>query len=182
MQAIKKIGYFSMIALLSFAFNVFGQNAHSYIGAKKCGMCHRSKRAGEQFKIWKNSLHSHAYETLKTKKADEISMKQDGKKAVDNEKCLVCHATGYNVDKKLLGRHFKIEDGVQCETCHGPGSDYKSMRVMKNRQKAVAAGLKLYKNPKKLCVTCHNKKSPTFKSFNFKKMWAKIKHYKPTKK
>ena len=48
---------------------------------------------------------------------------------------------GTNVDKALLGEKFKIEDGVQCETCHGAGSNYKSLKVMKNEKDAIANGL-----------------------------------------
>ncbi len=182
MREAKRIFRLTLTVLLFLTFGVMAQNQHGYIGAKKCGMCHRSAKSGKQYQIWKSSKHSNAYKTLLTKKANDISMKQDGKKAIENEKCLVCHASGYNVDKSLLGKHFKIEDGVQCETCHGPGSDYKSMKVMKNREQAVAAGLKLYDNPKELCVKCHNEKSPTYKEFNFEEMWAKVKHFKPAKK
>ncbi len=161
--------------------SVYAQE-HSYVGTKKCKTCHKSKKAGQQYVIWQESKHSKAYETLKTKEADEISMKKDGKKAVENDNCLKCHAPQYNVDAKLLGKKFKIEDGVQCETCHGPGSDYKSKKVMKDREKAVAAGLILYEDPEKdLCVKCHNEESPNFKGFDFDEYWAKIKHNKPKK-
>ncbi len=175
----------ALLFLFTFAFspvNLAQKKAHKYVGAKKCGMCHRSKKRGGQYQIWKASKHAKAYKTLQTAEADKISMKKDGKKAVDNPNCLKCHATAYNVDKSLVKKSFKVEDGVQCETCHGPGSDYKKMSVMKNKQKAIANGLKLYNDPgSELCTKCHNPESPFYKKFNFDKFWAKIKHPLPKK-
>jgi hypothetical protein len=162
---------------------VFGQKKvpeHSYEGTAVCGMCHRSEKQGAQFRIWQNSLHSHAYEVLKSDRSQQIA-KEKGIKGEPwgADACLKCHATGYDVDPSKLGKRFKIEDGVQCETCHGPGSDYKSIKVMKDQKLAVENGLILYENPKELCVTCHNPESPTFASFNFDEMWRKIAHPVP---
>jgi len=57
------------------------------------------------------------------------------------------------------------------------------MDIMKDRQKAIANGMVLVSvndgTAEKLCENCHNKKSPTFKSFDFKKMWAEIAHPVP---
>jgi hypothetical protein len=147
-----------------------------------CGMCHKTESAGKQFVIWENSKHSQAYKTLTTKEADEIAKKLGfTTKAVETENCLKCHASGYNVDASLLTDKFNISDGVQCETCHGPGSDYKSIKIMKDKKLAVENGLKIYDNPEQLCVKCHNEESPAFKGFNFKEMWVKIEHSVPKK-
>ena len=96
-------------------------------------------------------------------------------KASEAPECLECHVTGYKADKALTAA-LKVEDGVQCEACHGPGSDYKSIPVMKDKAKAEAAGLVLSVDDPKLCTQCHNSKSPTFKEFNYKASWDKIKH------
>ena len=84
----------------------------------------------------------------------------------------------------LLGKNFKVEEGVQCESCHGAGEKYKKKSIMKDHAKSVAAGLTEFKDKapiEKLCVTCHNKKSPTFKDFDFEKRWAEIAHNIPKK-
>lgn len=88
--------------------------------------------------------------------------------------------TGYGQDASLFDAKFDMKDGVQCEACHGPGSDYKTMSVMKDKEKAVAAGLVL--GDEKLCKTCHNEESPTFdkeKGFDYQAMWALIAHPMP---
>jgi len=44
------------------------------------------------------------------------------------------HTTGYGSAPEMFDAKFKAEDGVQCESCHGAGSEYKNMKVMKSRR------------------------------------------------
>lgn len=167
-----------LIALFLLPSTLFAQN--KFVGVDGCAMCHKTEKQGKQLEIWKNSLHSKAFETLKSEKADAIA-KEKGfdKPAVEVEDCLQCHAVGYNVAADLKDKKFTVEDGVQCESCHGAGSEYKSMKVMKNKEEAVKNGLLVYDDVSKLCATCHNDKSPTFTSFDFEASWEKIKHDVP---
>jgi excinuclease UvrABC ATPase subunit len=143
-------------------------------------MCHKTEKQGKQFSIWKESKHSKAFETLKTELAAKVSKdKGFSIPATENPECLRCHASGYNVEPSLLGKKFKIEDGVQCETCHGPGSEYKDMKVMKDRNLAIQKGLLVFENIENHCITCHNVESPTYIGFNFEEAWEKIKHPVP---
>lgn len=168
----------SFLGLSLYKANYFGEA--KYVGAKTCGMCHKKESVGQQLKIWQESKHAQAYKTLQTKEADKIAKDMGFKtKAVETPECLKCHVSGYNVDPSLLGNKFKLEDGVQCETCHGPGSEYKSKKVMEDKKLAVEKGLMLYDNIETLCVKCHNEESPAFNGFNFEERWAKIKHNIP---
>ena len=138
----------------------------------------------QALEAYRESQHAKAYETLNTEAADKISQELYGKKAIEAEECLVCHTSGYNVDASLIGKKFKIEEGVQCETCHGPGSDYKSLKIMKDREKSVANGLRVFKSEEeieKFCITCHNADSPTYVEFKFEDMWRQISHDIPEK-
>lgn len=176
----------TIILILTFLpLFIYSQN-FSYIGVEPCAMCHKTEKQGKQLSIWKESKHSKAFETLKSEKSAEIS-KQKGFTipAYENPECLKCHASGYNVDASLIGAKFKIEDGVQCETCHGPGSEYKDMKVMKDRALAVQKGLIVWENQEAIesyCITCHNVESPTYIGFNFDEYWEKIKHPVPKTK
>jgi len=152
---------------------------HGFEGTQVCGVCHKTDKQGKQLKIWQDSKHANAYKTLLTEEAKKFSPDVEPSK---NENCLKCHASGYNVDKKLIGAKFKIEDGVQCETCHGAGSAYKSLKVMKSREESVKNGLIVWKDKAEMkagCVKCHNEESPTYKEFKFDEMWAKIAHPVP---
>ncbi len=166
---------FAVAILALFLVMPANMNAQAkYVGAKTCGMCHKSEKQGQQLKIWSESKHAQAYKALTTAHADEISAKKGGKKAAENPECLKCHVG----EKALVESAFK-EDGVQCETCHGAGSDYKTMSVMKNKEEAKKKGLILHEDAAKFCTTCHNSNSPTFKSFNYAEYWKKIAHPTP---
>ncbi len=123
---------------------------HTYLGAEKCGkLCHKI-----EYNSWSTTKHAKAFASLKP--ADQAKAE-----------CVECHVTG---GKKDL-------PGVQCEACHGPGSDYNKLTVMKDKAKAVAAGLII--PTEKDCVRCHNKKSPNFKGFNFAEAVKKVHDKKP---
>jgi len=177
------MSFFLVVLFVSFLNGQTEKKPHGFVGVTTCKMCHNSEKAGKQFDIWSNSKHAQAYKTLQTKEADEIAAKKGFKTpAAKTEACLKCHVSGYNVEAALLGAKFKVEDGVQCETCHGAGSDYKDMKVMKNREDAISKGLILPTDGEKFCETCHNSESPSFKGFKYEEMWSKIKHSTPAAK
>jgi len=142
-----------------------GVPKYAYVGVAGCRMCHRSKKRGEQIKIWQNSKHAKAFALLKTPEAAKVGKEKGlAKPPHESPECLKCHATGWDLTAeqkaKFLKRKFKIEDGVQCETCHGAGSKYKSLSVMKNRERAVKKGLVV--GDEKLCRRCHNEQAPSW--------------------
>jgi hypothetical protein len=97
-----------------------------FIGAGKCKFCHKVEYAS-----WNETAHAKAFEKLKPEEQTK-------------EECLVCHATGSSADLP----------GVQCEACHGAGSEYKGMKTMKDRELAVSKGLAPAPG-EDLCMTCH---------------------------
>jgi hypothetical protein len=166
-----------LILLVAVGFTSLAQN--KYIGVKMCSMCHKAEKTGNQFGVWQKSKHAEAYKTLTGAKAAEIAKAKGIKNAAEAPECLECHGA---VDAKLAEKTYDVKDGVQCEVCHGAGSAYKNMAIMKDHAKAVAAGLRDFTEKgaaEKVCLTCHNDKSPTHKEFKFDAMWAKIKHAVP---
>lgn len=148
---------------LLFSTSISAQN-FKYIGATKCKMCHNKAPKGEQFNKWEAGPHAKAMESLK------------GDEAKD-PKCLKCHSTAASVDPSLVAT-IKVEEGVSCESCHGPGSVYKSAAIMKNQKLSLAKGLIL--PDEAVCKTCHNEESPHYKGFNYEEYVAKISHDDPT--
>ena len=73
---------------------------------------------------------------------------------------------------------LKITEGVSCETCHGPGSAYKTNTIMKDQAKAIAKGLII--PDQKLCEGCHNEENPFHKPFNYEEALKTIAHPRPT--
>lgn len=182
---LNKLTLTAVVALIFLFGNSYSQDkkANSFIGVDACGTCHKTEKQGKQLDIWKNSKHSQAFKTLQTEKADKIAKEKGFETpAAKTEACLKCHASGYNVEKALLGEKFKVEDGVQCETCHGAGSNYKSLKVMKSKEESIKNGLIVHEKLEDFCVSCHNSESPTFVGFKLEEMWDKIKHPVPSTK
>ena len=153
---------------------------YSYEGVGGCAMCHKKEATGDQFGKWSAGPHAQAYATLGTDAAKEAAAKAgiEGNPQEAPE-CLKCHVTAAGVDAARLGKKYAVEDGVGCESCHGPGSEYKSMKVMKDHDAAVAAGMVV--PTAETCMGCHNDASPTFKGFDFDKYFAQIAHPNPSK-
>jgi hypothetical protein len=152
-----------------------------YVGIKSCAAtCHKGDSKGRQLEIWQDSKHSQAFITLQSPEADKIA-KDKGftTAAAETPLCIKCHVLGKDIDPEELEETFDKTQGVQCETCHGPGSEYKKLTIMKDKQQAIANGLIIHENGAEFCQTCHNSDSPTFKSFNYDEYWAKIKHTDP---
>lgn len=154
------LGLFVMIS------SVVNAQGAKYVGAAKCKMCHNKADKGEQYNKWAASPHAKAMASLKG---------DDAK----NPKCLKCHSTAASVGQDLIAS-ITVEEGVSCESCHGPGSLYKVATVMKDHNAAMAKGLIM--PDEKLCKKCHNEQSPNYKGFNYKEYVAKIAHDDPTTK
>jgi hypothetical protein len=149
---------------------------HDYIGVDGCKMCHRNPAKGNQFGQWEGTKHKTAFQTLGTDAAREIAAAQGIDDPQTAAACLECHVTGYGQD---TGPTWKAEDGVSCEACHGPGSTYKAIPIMRDRDQALASGLIVPDEAN--CTSCHNERSPTFPGFNFEEMWELVQHPDPTK-
>jgi hypothetical protein len=150
-----------------------------YIGVAQCVICHRTDAQGRQEAIWRESLHARAFQTLKTEKSVKIATEMGIAKAPhEAQECLVCHVTGWNLPAERLGNRFNMEDGVQCETCHGAGSDYRAIHG-RDPQAGKERGLIVASGDADACIVCHNEKSPTYKGFDFERDMAKIAHPVP---
>jgi hypothetical protein len=170
-----------IVALLIVPTLVLAQSKFKYVGANACKACHLLPKTGAAFKIWQGSAHAKAFATLATPAALEIAKKKGIADPQKDQACLKCHNTAAGVAAAQLAPTFKAGEGVGCEACHGPGSDYKAMSVMKdiNAGKIKGETVGLIKGDEKLCKTCHNEQSPTYKGFNFAEYSKKIAHPTP---
>lgn len=173
------------IILVGFIFLNAGTNKpqadFKYVGVNTCvGACHKSEAQGKQFDIWKETKHSKAFLSLQTAKADSIA-KEKGftTAAAETPQCVKCHVLGKEIVESELTETFDKTQGVQCESCHGPGSEYKKLSIMKDKEKAKENGLIIHDEKAAFCTHCHNSESPTFVSFDYDTFWEQIKHPKP---
>ncbi len=158
-----------------FVSTSFGQE-FTYVGAAKCQMCHKTEKQGQQYPLWESSKHSQSFSALSSEKAKEIAQAAGVDNPPESPNCLKCHAPLSEKAPELK------EEGVGCETCHGPGSAYKKLSIMKDQAEAVKNGLTEYGSPdtiKKHCLSCHENAHGI--TFDFEAAWEKVKHPRPEK-
>jgi len=164
---------------------------HDFAGTKMCKVCHNKAETGDQFGKWEAGPHAKAFKSLAKPEAKEAAAKLGIDDPQKSPKCLKCHSTAYWHGETVKTTKIKVEEGVTCETCHGPGKDYMKKSIMEDRQKSIEAGLLL--PDKSLCVKCHNEQSPTWKAdrytladgtkvgFDFEQAAKKFAHPNPAK-
>jgi mono/diheme cytochrome c family protein len=113
---------------------LFVQEEATYVGSESCIGCHETLNK-EHIDVWRKSrMGQKAFSLIQGEK--------------DKTKCIPCHATGYDPEKKI----YK-EENVGCEACHGPGEKYQEMMMGAN----AAEGGKIAKeNALKSCIRCHH--------------------------
>ena len=181
-----RIAYFSILVSLVFFGSIgvihAGMNdtspIHRYVGDESCEVCHSSQRIGNQFQKWKDSPHGRAYTDLSSREAHKVAEKMGIEDPQKSARCLSCHTTAPKASLPEITASFRKSDGVQCESCHGPGEDYSRYSTMIDPHKAKESGLVAVPG-QETCITCHNPASPTYKPFDYKRDVQKILHRIP---
>lgn len=120
----------------------FNVTAATYVGVNTCALCHSGGLvAPDMVPSWQNTLHSHVFaDSLNGVLGTHI-----------NQSCSQCHTTGYDTATNAVNGGFddiaaqlgwtfptvltngtwdtvpaelKAISNVQCESCHGPGSEH----------------------------------------------------------
>jgi len=170
---------FILVALVIFAGITASAQTFKYIGADKCKMCHNKPATGEQYAKWAATPHAKALKSLSSQASLDWAKKNGIANPAKDAKCLKCHSTFDAVAANLRSGILATE-GVSCESCHGPGSAYKSPTIMKDLALSKKNGL--IEPTKELCVKCHNPENPFHKEFNYEASYPKISHKNPAKK
>lgn len=119
-----------------------------YLGVGTCQSCHL-----EEFEVYIGTAHARAYATLSSQFVHR------------DTNCVGCHVTGYGdaggfSGVRARGALVDLVD-VQCEACHGPGSEH--TRDGSYRKRAVAS-----------CVVCHTEKDDP--DFDYDTDWPAVAH------
>lgn len=167
--------FIAATALLLSAGLAHGQDKKpEYIGSSQCKVCHDKKPEGAQYSVWKQMKHAHAFEALKTDDAKKAAEARGiTKPPHEAPECVKCHVTGYDLEKMAAPAKIKPEEGIQCETCHGPGefhvADGRDVMFKKKTAEEVDWMANLVKVEEKICLKCHNEESPTWNPEQFTK-------------
>jgi YVTN family beta-propeller protein len=173
----------SLVATLPSPGHAQAKKQPIYVGARACAACHEGKHAGNQYSHWLMSRHSQAWAELARPEAKEMA-RLSGITDVPERSpiCLGCHATAAETEDWEREPDFRLEDGVQCEKCHGPGSEYMAPDVMRDPEAAKRAGLKKF--TKRDCAVCHYVKGSHVAVHNKPKLdvdeaWEILSHHIP---
>jgi hypothetical protein len=98
-----------------------------------------------------------------------------------------CHVVAFGVAEAQIKKGFDRTQGVQCETCHGPGEAHMKARFAAAAKGDASAPVQvspdeiIARPTQDVCLKCHNDKSPSYKPFCFHEFEAKIRHLNPRK-
>jgi hypothetical protein len=113
-----------------------------------------------EYYTWLNrDRHAGAYNVLFNDRSARIARNMHLKKKANQEAvCLDCHST--NVPANLVSGRIDIEDGVQCEACHGPASGWRAEHTQAGWTHEQSAGrgltdLRDLRVRAHLCDHCH---------------------------
>jgi len=187
------LGMMGVLALgFSFTSAVSADNDEpEYVGFNQCQVCHSHQNA-----VWREMGHAKAYDRLKTDEAKAVAAELGlDVPPAEHPDCLRCHVTAYDVENERPRAPIRLEQGVQCESCHGPSSKHIPIgRQVMFGQAAledvdIMAGRDIAGEEN--CLTCHNTDSPTWREdrytledgtttgFDFEQAMAKIDHSSP---
>lgn len=168
----------------------FGQARHSvqvsapdsnpvYVGSEKCKKCHEGA-----YDVWKQSTHSHAYQTL-------VDAKEPSLRHFDPE-CIVCHTVGFGFQSGF-STFEKTPNltNVGCESCHGPSSEHvkkpndEMWHKLINPWKGAPGETPADKESRlgkidQSCQKCHDiDNDVTWTNKGFERKWPKVAHPSP---
>jgi len=144
------------------------QSKEQSVGVVNCssGICHGSVRPYKdsnvlqtEYVTWSRvDKHARAYLVLSNAQSQRIARNLGIGDPTKAKVCLDCHA--HNIPVAQQGERFKMEDGVSCEACHGPGGKWLAIHseTGATHAKNVESGLYDVADPAvraKLCLSCH---------------------------
>lgn len=140
-----------------------------YLGTATCSSsnCHgntaprkNSNVRQDEYVTWfRHGSHSQAYQSLGNADSQKIAEHLGISSPQNDPLCLSCHAT-YVPDSASRGEKFQIEDGVSCESCHGPAGGWVSTHTQVGADHAqnVKNGMRdifQLEDRARLCLSCH---------------------------
>ena len=112
-----------------------------------------------EYSTWVASdKHAHAYAALKEPLGKQIAQILKLGPADKSPRCLTCHAL--DVPAAAHAREFDIAEGVSCESCHGPASQWLGPHIQATAVHSRMVALGMYDNKNlalraEKCLTCH---------------------------
>ena len=139
-----------------------------FLGVDTCGSseCHGSATPWRNATvlmrerlIWDaHDLHAKAFAALSSETGARIAKNLGLADPTQAPECLACHSTF--VPAAQRGPKFRLDAGVGCESCHGPGGSFlrTHVQITSRHDTNIAAGMYPTTDPAaraRLCLSCH---------------------------
>ena len=117
--------------------------------------------ARNAFTIWKaRDSHAKSWATLATERSARMAVAIGAGKPQETSRCTECHAPMQAVNASRVGPLSRVEDGISCETCHGPAKFWVRSHTRRDLTHAqnVTTGLRDLENlyvRANTCIACH---------------------------
>ena len=159
---------------------------HKTVGPDKCGSCHRHS---DQDEWWLDDKHYESADPLLAGEKKYLQIARfyglgPSEMRKGNQVCMQCHGS------IVSGKESRDVDlGVGCESCHGPGADFREPHQEKGSyEEAVRLGMVRLKDLQiraKTCAGCHyiteprliSTGHPTGSDFDFSGRNSEIQHW-----
>ena len=122
----------TLLLIAAIAFRLPAADPPKYTGPGSCASpnCHGGVQPRSDNSVWQNEYstwvvkdkHAQAYTVLSNPVATRMAKILGLTSADTDHKCLACHALDVPADSRA--RTFDLADGVGCENCHGPASNW----------------------------------------------------------
>jgi len=132
-----------------------------FVGKAACLQCHDGRAAGERHagpcSLEPIPAHDTTLALLDRDAAASIAaLSGIGEPPRESRICLACHATAADEGPRWTTETFRLDDGVQCEHCHGPGSLHVPYRQHENQaDQRAAERARLRRGSRDDCAHCH---------------------------
>ncbi|MBI5364717.1 MAG: beta-propeller fold lactonase family protein [Planctomycetes bacterium] len=149
-----------MLALLASCFLVAAGRAQdevltSLCGSRVCLECHVAKGRAQACTLEPIPEHAASWRALRKEPAAHIAaLTGTTEPPTESSLCLGCHTSGADLGSRWWQTSFDNREGVQCEGCHGPGSDHVRARRA-GTPGEVPPPLGIRKGERSFCDDCH---------------------------
>jgi hypothetical protein len=139
------------------------QQTMKFTGAPSCAStsCHGGGEGKNQSLTWfRKDFHSRANAILGTQRSARMAQALQIADATKSSRCTICHSPMQALPPERFTAGALPEQGVSCETCHGPAESWLLFHTRKDVTHAqrVAAGLRELEDfygRANACVACH---------------------------
>jgi YVTN family beta-propeller protein len=100
-----------------------------FVGRAVCVECHAPDHRAKPCSLRSVPEHGRAYAALRKQEALEIAALSGVAWApTESRICMACHTAAGDVGRRWTADTFRVQDGVQCESCHEAGSLHAAWR------------------------------------------------------